>query len=264
MFNALLKIPRHKEELANNPHVIKQLNSLWSLLSRKVDTERKYINKLEGVPLSQARVRWCCVLADKASDKSAKRATEKAFIASNQLVELGNLFETLAVEPNDFAKYVLQARSSPQDAKASKKKKSKSFTETNCEDWRFEATQWKPKNMLAKEKLTQLRTTGLPREASVGTAAKPTYVPPSIARRLRVLSTDMDAEQLERRTNIRLMSDYKHKPKTRSGSIALEAAPAGKKGAKSQKASKRSASLVPESKIPRMARSAMKDRQGRL
>ena len=52
VFKALLTIPQHKEELANNQHVIKQLNSLWSLLSRKVDTERKYIIKLEGTPLA--------------------------------------------------------------------------------------------------------------------------------------------------------------------------------------------------------------------
>ena len=48
VFRALLKISRHKQELAENTQVIRQLNSLWSLLARKVDTERKYINKLEG------------------------------------------------------------------------------------------------------------------------------------------------------------------------------------------------------------------------
>ena len=48
VFRAMLKVPQHKDELANNAPVIKQWNSLWSLLARKVDTERKYIIKLEG------------------------------------------------------------------------------------------------------------------------------------------------------------------------------------------------------------------------
>jgi len=249
VFKALLNVPRHRDELADNGHVIKQLNSLWSLLSRKVDTERKYIIKLE---------------ADKASDKSAKRATEKAFVASNQLVELGDLFAELAVEPADFAKYAHQRMSPPDLKAAKKKKKSKDDRDPANEDWRFEATAWKPKNMLAKEKLSQLRTGGLSRESSAGAVAKPTYVNPKLQRRLKVLSTDLDAEALERRTNVRLMSDYRRKPKNRSDSVQpTETIEERTEEATRKKTSKRSASVVPESKIPRMARSAMR-RQGCL
>jgi len=48
VFRQLLGIPEHKEDILQNEPILKQLNSLWSLVARKVANERKYINRLEG------------------------------------------------------------------------------------------------------------------------------------------------------------------------------------------------------------------------
>lgn len=196
-------------------------------------------------------------VADKASDKSARRATEKAFVASHQLVELADVFEAIAVQPIDFTKYAHMLTSSPSDTK-SKKKKLKKVKEPTFEDWKQDATQWKPKNTIAKEKLTQLRTNGLSRESSVGPGARNSYVSPHLQKRVRVLSTDMDAEKLERRTNVRLMSDYQ-KP-SRFASVEPTAAAASKKKSITQMSSKLShtTSLAPVSKVPKVTRKTTK------
>eukprot|EP00210_Caulerpa_lentillifera_P005671 g5423.t1 len=190
VFRALMTVSEHQQELAGKLHVVKQLHSVWSLLSRKVDTERKYIIKLE---------------ADKASDTAAKRATEKAFIASNQLVVLGDFFEESGIVPE-------QEQVSPPPNTTSKKSKKSAKTEKSFEDWRFEATEWRPKNMIAKEKLTELRTTGLPRESSTGPVQKKPYINPLAQKQLKGLGTDAKAEALERRVNLRLMSDGRNAP----------------------------------------------------
>ena len=270
VFRALLKISRHKQELADNTQVIRQWNSLWSLLARKVDTERKYINKLEGiglplVPSSRELIDIVVVfVADKASDKSAKRATEKAYVASHQLVELGDLFEELAVEPADFVKYAHQMVSSPPNpTNSKKKKKAKKELDVTYEDWRYEATEWRPKNMIAKEKLTQLRTTGLPEETSVVSSTQKKngggYMCPKDRRRLRVLSNDMEAEALEERMKLRLMSDYRRKPVVRTGSLAPVASSIASPNGQDKRTSvrpsgkiNRSTSLAPISGIPRV------------
>ena len=202
--------------------------------------------------------------ADKASDKSAKRATEKAYVASHQLVELGDLFEELAVEPADFVKYAHQMVSSPPNlTNSKKKKKAKKELDVTYEDWRYEATEWRPKNMIAKEKLTQLRTTGLPEETSLVASTQKKnggYMCPKDRRRLRVLSNDMEAEALEERMKLRLMSDYRRKPVVRTGSLApvassIASPPNGQDVRTSMKPSgkiNRSTSLAPTSGIPRV------------
>lgn len=53
VFKCLLEVPEHISLFAENETIIRQLNSLWSLLARKVETERKYINKLEGCQLNE-------------------------------------------------------------------------------------------------------------------------------------------------------------------------------------------------------------------
>eukprot|EP00210_Caulerpa_lentillifera_P009279 g8844.t1 len=236
VFRGLMKVPENYNELSENVFVVKQLNSVWSLLSRKVDIERKYIIKLE---------------ADKASDTAAKRATEKAFIASNQLVVLGDFFEAAGITPE--LEYI-----PPPSPPVGKKAKKTEKVEKTFEDWRYEATEWRPKNMIAKEKIKELRTVGVTRESSTGPVQKKLYINPVAQKQLKGLGSDAKAEALERRTNVRLMSDARNapspalggprskKPVRRSGSVGPS--PAANNGTKMT-------SPPSDSKLRRLAKS---------
>jgi len=172
-------------------------------------------------------------------------------VASNQLVQLGDLFEDLELEPTDFAKYARQMTNSPNQEDKKSKKIKKKIVEPTYEDFRHKATQWKPKNMIAKEKLTQLKAGGLPRESSVGAGTQQGgYVPPKVQKKLRVLSNDEKAEALEKRTNVRLMSDYQRKPK------ATDVDSPDRK--KTSTKHSRTSSLVPGSKLPKSKRKESK------